>query len=198
MGRGRLEAFSDGVFAIIVTIMVLELKVPQSDQPSALLPILPVLLTYVLSFVYVAIYWTNHHHVFQATDRINGAILWANIHLLFWISLTPFVTGWMGQNHFAPAPTAAYGFVLLMSAIAYLVLQNTIIADQGKHSLLAQAIGRDFKGKTSIIFYAVSIPLAFYDHRLSQAIFVAVALWWLVPDLRIVRVLRTSHKKPKS
>ena len=190
MGRGRLEAFSDGVIAILITIMVLELRVPHSTDPAALLPLLPVFLTYVLSFVYLGIYWNNHHHMLQATERVTGAILWANLHLLFWLSLIPFVTGWMGENHFAPAPTALYGVVLLMTAIAYLILQRTIIVDQGENSILARAIGGDEKGKISLVIYVAAIPLAFWDEQASQALYVFVALMWFVPDRRIVRALR--------
>ena len=190
MGRGRLEAFSDGVLAILITIMVLDLKVPHEAAPAALLPVFPVFLCYVLSFIYLAIYWNNHHHMLHATERVTGAILWANLHLLFWLSLIPFVTAWMGENHFAAAPTALYGIVLLMAAIAYWLLQQSIVADQGEASLLAAAIGRDLKGKLSPILYAAAVPLAFFDPRMSQALYVLVALMWLVPDRRIVRALR--------
>jgi uncharacterized membrane protein len=190
MGRGRLEAFSDGVLAILITIMVLDLKVPHEAAPAALLPVFPVFLCYVLSFIYLAIYWNNHHHMLHATERVTGAILWANLHLLFWLSLIPFVTAWMGENHFAAAPTALYGIVLLMAAIAYWLLQQSIVADQGEASLLAAAIGRDLKGKVSPILYAAAVPLAFFDPRMSQALYVLVALMWLVPDRRIVRALR--------
>ena len=190
MNKGRLEAFSDGVIAILITIMVLELKIPRSGGLSALKPLLPVFLTYVLSYVYLGIYWNNHHHMLHATSRINGRILWANLHLLFWLSLVPFVTGWMGENHFEPIPTAFYGGVLLASAIAYYVLQESIIADQGPNSKLAAAIGRDLKGKISPVLYALAIPLAFVREWLADAIFVAVALMWLVPDPRIEARLR--------
>jgi uncharacterized membrane protein len=193
VGRGRLEAFSDGVLAILITIMVLDLKVPQGAEPAALLPVLPVFLSYVLSFIYLAIYWNNHHHMLHATERVTGAILWANLHLLFWLSLIPFVTNWMGENHFAAAPTALYGIVLLMAAIAYWLLQRSIIADQGKKSLLAAAVGRDLKGKLSPIFYASAVLLAFVDTRLSQALYVLVALMWLVPDRRIMRALQARR-----
>ena len=192
MGRGRLEAFSDGVLAILITIMVLDLKVPHEPTPAALLPVLPVFLCYVLSFIYLAIYWNNHHHMLHATERVTGAILWANLHLLFWLSLIPFVTGWMGENHFAAAPTALYGIVLLAAAIAYWLLQQSIVADQGEASLLAAAVGRDLKGKLSPLLYAAAVPLAFFDPRVSQALYVLVALMWLVPDRRIVRALRTQ------
>jgi uncharacterized membrane protein len=192
MGRGRLEAFSDGVLAILITIMVLDLKVPHEAAPAALLPVFPVFLCYVLSFIYLAIYWNNHHHMLHATERVTGAILWANLHLLFWLSLIPFVTAWMGENHFAAAPTALYGIVLLMAALAYWLLQQCIVADQGEASLLAAAIGRDLKGKLSPILYAAAVPLAFFDPGVSQALYVLVALMWLVPDRRIVRALRSQ------
>jgi uncharacterized membrane protein len=185
MSKGRLEAFSDGVIAILITIMVLELKVPRGADVEALRPILPVFLTYVMSFVYLGIYWNNHHHMLHATQRVRGGILWANLHLLFWLSLVPFVTGWMGENHFAPVPTAVYGGVLLLSAIAYTVLQAAIIADQGPGSRLAAAVGPDVKGKVSALLYAVAIPLAFVREWLADGIYVLVALVWLVPDRRI-------------
>ncbi|HET9598782.1 MAG TPA: TMEM175 family protein [Anaeromyxobacteraceae bacterium] len=190
MSKGRLEAFSDGVIAIIITIMVLELKVPHGSDLAALRPLLPTFLTYVLSFVYVGIYWNNHHHMLHATARANGAILWANLHLLFWLSLFPFVTGWMGDNHFAPVPTAVYGGVLLAAAIAYYVLERCIIADQGPGSRLAAAVGKDLKGKISPLVYVVAIPLALLEEWVAQALYVAVALMWLVPDRRIERTLR--------
>lgn len=189
MGKARLEAFSDGVLAIIITIMVLEMKVPHGDDLGALRPLVPVFLSYVLSFVYLGIYWNNHHHMLHATRHVSGAILWANLHLLFWLSLFPFVTGWMGENHFAPAPTALYGVVLLLAAIAYWVLQRAIIASQGSDSLLAKAVGRDVKGKLSPILYALAIPAAFLDRRIAGGLYVLVALMWMVPDRRIERVL---------
>ena len=189
MGKGRLEAFSDGVIAVLITIMVLELKVPHGVDWETLRPLVPVLLTYVLSFVYLGIYWNNHHHLLQATDRINGAILWANLHLLFWLSLVPFTTGWMGENHFAPLPSAVYGGVLLMSGIAFLVLQTAIIRHQGPHSKLKAAIGNDIKGKISAVLYAAAIPLAFVHQVIADAIYVFVALMWLVPDRRIETTL---------
>ena len=195
MGRGRLEAFSDGVIAILITILVLELRIPQGSDPAALLPLVPVFLSYVLSFVYLAIYWNNHHHLLHVTERVTGGILWANLHLLFWLSLIPFVTGWMGENHFAATPTALYGFVLLMAAVAYWVLQRAIIADQRDGSLLAQAVGRDLKGKLSPLVYAAAIVLAFYHERLSQGLYVLVALIWLIPDRRITRALRGSQAR---
>jgi uncharacterized membrane protein len=176
MQKNRLEAFSDGVIAIIITIMVLEMKVPQGSDLGALRPMLPVFLSYVLSFVYVGIYWNNHHHLLHATQHVNGQIMWANLHLLFWQSLVPFVTGWMGQNHFAAAPTALYGLVMLMSAIAYTILQSAIIARQGRNSLLAGAVGRDRKGKLSLVCYVLAIGLAFVDQWLSDALYVFVAV----------------------
>jgi len=188
LGKNRLEAFSDGVLAIIITIMVLEMKVPHDPTPAALVSLLPVFLSYVLSFVYVGIYWNNHHHMLHACTRVTGPILWANLHLLFWLSLFPFATGWMGENHFASLPSALYGVVLLAAAIAYYVLQQTIIAAQGPHSALRQAVGRDWKGKASPLLYAVGIGLALVSSWLAQAIFVLVALIWLVPDQRIERV----------
>src|SRR6266508_2135266 len=178
MSKGRLEAFSDGVIAILITIMVLELRVPHGADAAALRPLLPVFLTYVLSFVFLGIYWNNHHHMFQAVDRINGRILWANLHLLFWLSLVPFVTGWMGENHFAPLPTAVYGVVLLLAGVAYTILQNAIIAHHGPRSRLAEAVGEDTKGKLSVALYAAAIPLAFFREWISDAIYVFVALMW--------------------
>ena len=189
MGKNRLEAFSDGVLAIIITIMVLELKVPHGADFEALEPLIPVFLSYVLSFVYVGIYWNNHHHMFQATKRVSGGILWANLHLLFWLSLFPFSTAWIGENHLASTPTAAYGFVLLMAGIAYYILQQLIIADQGPNSLLASAIGNDWKGKLSPVAYITAIPLAFVNPWISSGIYGLVALSWLIPDRRIERVL---------
>jgi uncharacterized membrane protein len=185
MSKGRLEAFSDGVIAILITIMVLDLKVPHGADLEALRPILPVFLTYVLSYAFLGIYWNNHHHMLHAATRIGGKVLWANLHLLFWLSLVPFVTGWMGESHFAPVPTAVYGAVLLLSAVAYTILQTTIIRDEGERSKLAEAVGRDRKGKASLALYAAAIPLAFVHQWISDAIYVAVALMWLVPDRRI-------------
>src|SRR5712692_6075831 len=190
MTRRRIEAFISGVIAILITIMVLELKIPHGADWAALRPLLPVCLVYVLSFVFLGIYWSNHHHMFHVIDRVNGAILWANLHLLFWLSLTPFVTGWMGENGFAAVPTAAYGIVLLMAAIAYYILVRTIIAFQGPHSKLAAAVGRDVKGKISIVLYVVAIPTAFVHQLIADAIYVSVALIWLVPDRRIESRLR--------
>ena len=189
MGKGRLEAFSDGVLAIIITIMVLELKVPHGSDLADLRPLFPVFVSYVLSFVYLGIYWNNHHHLCQVTEGVDGAILWANLHLLFWLSLVPFVTGWMGENHFASAPTALYGAVLLMAAIAYYILQRAILRRQGPASLLAVAVGRDLKGKLSPVVYMIAIPAAFIRPWIAGALYVAVALMWLVPDTRIERRL---------
>jgi uncharacterized membrane protein len=189
MGTGRLEAFSDGVIAIIITIMVLELRVPHETTLEALRPLLPVFLSYVLSFVYLGIYWNNHHHMLHVTRKVDGTILWANLHLLFWLSIVPFVTGWMGENHFAAVPTACYGVVLLMSAIAYYILQRAILAREGKRSLLAAAVGTDYKGKLSPLVYAVAIPLALVYPQISGALYVLMALIWLVPDPRIARVV---------
>jgi uncharacterized membrane protein len=189
MHKGRLEAFSDGVLAIIITIMVLELKAPHGAGALALVPLLPVFFSYVLSFVYLGIYWNNHHHMFQATNRVSGSVLWANLHLLFWLSLFPFVTDWMGENHFAAVPTALYGAVLLMASIAYFVLQTVIIAQGREGSLLAKAIGPDLKGKISPILYAIAIATAFFSVAAAQMLYVCVALMWLVPDKRIERIL---------
>jgi len=189
MGTGRLEAFSDGVIAIIITIMVLEMKVPHGTTLEAVTPLLYVFLSYVLSFVYLGIYWNNHHHMLHVTTRVNGAILWANLHLLFWLSLVPFVTGWMGENSFAPAPTALYGGVMLMAAIAYWILLRAILRAEGPGSVLARAVGRDIKGKISPVLYLIAIPMAFVEEAVAGAIYVIVALMWLVPDRRIERVL---------
>ncbi len=189
MGKGRLEAFSDGVIAIIITIMVLELKVPRGESVRVLGPLIPVFLSYVLSFVYVGIYWNNHHHMLHAAHKVTGPILWANLHLLFWLSLFPFATGWMGENRFAAAPSAFYGVILLMASIAYWILQQLIIASQGAESLLKKAVGSDWKGKASPILYLAAIPLAFQTQWSAQAIYVLVALMWLVPDRRIERIL---------
>jgi uncharacterized membrane protein len=185
MKTGRLEAFSDGVVAILITIMVLELKIPHGADWESLRAVVPVFLTYVLSFINIGIYWNNHHHMLQATEQINGKILWANMHLLFWLSLIPFVTGWMGENHFAPLPTAVYGAVLLLAAIAYYILQRLIIKQQGPNSKLKTAIGKDIKGKISPLVYIVAIPLAFVHQWISDALYVSVALMWLIPDRRI-------------
>jgi uncharacterized membrane protein len=189
MNKGRLEAFSDGVFAVLITIMVLDLKVPQGGDWAALSPLLPVFLTYILSFIFLGIYWNNHHHMLQATTRVNGTILWANLHLLFWLSLVPFVTRWMGENQLAPVPTAAYGLVLLMSGIAFTILARRIVAHEGPQSRLAHAIGKDVKGNASLLLYAIAIPSAFVHQAIADAIYVAVALMWLVPDRRIESTL---------
>jgi TMEM175 potassium channel family protein len=194
MRKNRLEAFSDGVLAIIITIMVLEMKVPHGVEIAALKPILPVFLTYVLSFCYLSIYWNNHHHLLHTVETVSASILWANLHLLFWLSLFPFATGWMGENHAAPTPTATYGAVLLMAAIAYYILQRAIIHRQGPGSLLAKAIGNDWKGKLSPALYAAAIPLAFVGPAISNALYVFVALLWLVPDRRIERAL-ANHRQ---
>lgn len=190
MSKSRLEAFSDGVLAIIITIMVLELKVPHGDSFDDLLPLFPVFLGYVLSFVYLGIYWNNHHHMLQTLTRPTGSVLWANLHLLFWLSLFPFTTGWMGENRFAPTPTLLYGVVLLMAAIAYFILQGRIIAAEGSNSILKQAIGRDWKGKTSVIAYATAIVTALRWPGFAKALYVLVALMWLIPDRRIERALQ--------
>lgn len=192
MEKNRLEAFSDGVIAIIITIMVLELKVPHGSDFASLEPLLPVFLSYVLSFIYVGIYWNNHHHMLQTVQHVTGGMLWANLHLLFWLSLFPFASGWLGENHFAAMPSALYGLVLLMAAIAYSILQRTIITSQGNNSLLAKVIGRDIKGKLSALLYVAGIVAAFYSPVLSGLIYAAVALMWLVPDSRIERLMGQS------
>jgi uncharacterized membrane protein len=189
MNTARLEAFSDGVIAIIITIMVLELKVPHGDTADALVALLPNFLSYVLSFIYVGIYWNNHHHMLHACAAVKGSILWANLHLLFWLSLFPVTTAWIGENHFSPAPSVLYGVVLLMAAIAYWILQQAIIAAQGSESLLKKAVGADWKGKASPVLYSLGIAAAFYSPRLAQGLYVLVAVMWLVPDRRIENVL---------
>jgi uncharacterized membrane protein len=189
MGKTRVEAFSDGVLAIIITIMVLELKVPHDATLASLGQLWPVLTSYVLSFVYLGIYWNNHHHMFHAVRRVDGGVLWANLHLLFWLSLVPFVTAWMGENHFATVPIAIYGVVLLMAGVAYWILQSALIRCEGSDSLLAAAVGSDFKGKFSPVLYLVAIPAAFVSPWLAGAIYVAVALIWLIPDRRIERAI---------
>ena len=193
MTPGRLEAFSDAVIAIAITIMVLELKVPHEATLDALRPLVPVFLSYVLSFVYLGIYWNNHHHLLKRTTEVTGGILWANLHLLFWLSLVPFVTGWMGENHGASLPTALYGVVLLLAAISYTILQTTIIRAHGPHSRLRRAVGQDRKGKVSMLLYAVAIPLAFVNQWISDAIYVTVALIWLVPDSRIEKTVSSEE-----
>jgi TMEM175 potassium channel family protein len=189
MGKGRLEAFSDGVIAIIITIMVLEMKVPHGETLEDLRPLLPVFFSYVLSFVYVGIYWNNHHHLLQACTKVSAGILWSNLYLLFWLSLFPFATGWMGENSFATMPTALYGVVLLMAALAYVILQQAIIRAQGSDSILKKAIGSDWKGKLSPLLYIASIATAFWQPTVAEAILVAAALIWLIPDRRIESVL---------
>jgi uncharacterized membrane protein len=189
MNTSRLEAFSDGVLAVVITVMVLDLKVPQQEGLAALRSLMPVLLTYVLSFLFIGIYWSNHHHMLHATQRVTGGVLWANLHLLFWLSLFPFVTSWVGQNPSAVLPTALYGVILAMSAVAYSILARTIIASEGPDSLLARAIGNDRKGKISLLTYVVSIPIAFLKPWISQVLFVVVAFIWLVPDKRIERAV---------
>ena len=196
MGKGRLEAFSDGVLAIIITIMVLELKVPHGENIDALASLMPVFFSYVLSFVYVGIYWNNHHNMLHTAQSVTGPILWANLHLLFWLSLFPFATGWMGENHFAAVPSAIYGAVLFMAAVAYWILQQTIVASQGDKSLLRSALGSDWKGKSSPVVYAVAMVTAFWSPTLAQSLYVLVALVWLIPDSRIENALASSPSRP--
>jgi uncharacterized membrane protein len=193
MGKGRLEAFSDGVIAILITIMVLELKVPHEPSFVALRPLIPVFLSYILSFIYLGIYWNNHHHLFQAVRQVSGGVLWANLHLLFWLSLIPFVTGWTGENHFASLPVALYGGVLLFSAIAYFILSRTLISQHGKDSTLAIALGNDFKGKISVVIYGAAIFLAFVNSWIACLLYVVVAIMWLIPDRRIEKALTSSR-----
>jgi uncharacterized membrane protein len=193
MTKGRLEAFSDGVIAVIITIMVLELKVPHSADAAALAPLAATFLSYVLSFIFIAIYWNNHHHLLHAVHHVTGGTLWANMHLLFWLSLVPFTTGWMDENHFAPITVAAYGAVLLFAGIAYFILTRVLLATHGQDSLLAKALGSDFKGKVSVVLYAAAIPLAFWQTWLSLGLYILVALMWLVPDRRFERLL-AEHK----
>ena len=185
MTKSRLEAFSDGVIAIIITIMVLELKIPHEAGWRALVPLAPVFLSYVLSFIYLGIYWNNHHHLLQAVKHVDGRVLWANLHLLFWLSLVPFVTGWMGENHFAAWPVALYGAVLLFAAIAYFILAHVLVSLHGRTSVIGVALGRDFKGKVSMVIYLAAIPLAFYRPWMAFALYMSVAAMWLVPDRRI-------------
>jgi TMEM175 potassium channel family protein len=193
MNKSRLEAFSDGVLAIIITIMVLELRVPHGTDLEALRPIVPVFFSYVLSFVFLGIYWSNHHHLIQAARHVNGRILWANLHLLFWLSLTPAIMGWMGDSNFAPWPVAIYGIVLTMSAIAYYILARTLLAEHGRDSPIAIALGRDFKGKISIMIYPLGIALAFWNSSISCGIYALVAIMWLVPDPRFEKTLRQNN-----
>jgi len=194
MTKGRVEAFSDGVIAILITIMVLELEVPHETGLSALEPLIPVFLTYLLSFVFLGIYWNNHHHMLHAAQRVTGGVLWANLHLMFWLSLVPFVTGWMGQNHFAALPTAAYGVVMLCAAVAYTVLQMVIIRADGPRSHLASAVGSDLKAKLSLLMYMAAIPLAFVHQAISDVLYVTVALMWLIPDRRIETTLAHAER----
>lgn len=194
MTKNRLEAFSDGVLAIVITIMVLEMKVPHGTSADALLPLVPVFLSYVLSFLYLGIYWNNHHHLLHAAHKVTGPILWANLHLLFWLSLVPFVTGWMGENNFARIPSLLYGAVLVLAAVSYTILQNCIVAVEGRDSALAAAIGRDWKGKASILLYALALLAGWWAHSVSLAIYVLVALMWLVPDRRIEVALYREHQ----
>lgn len=189
MGRGRLEAFSDGVLAIIITIMVLELKSPEGEGVVALLSLAPIFLSYVLSFLYIGIYWNNHHHLLQACRRVSSGVLWANLHLLFWLSLVPFATRWIGENHDAALPTAVYGVNLLLAAVAYWILQQAIISNDGQNSLLRKAIGRDLKGRLSLLLYALAVLAAFAAPWLAQAVYVLVALIWIIPDRRIEQAL---------
>jgi uncharacterized membrane protein len=193
VSSNRLEAFSDGVIAILITIMVLSLQVPKAANAASLRPVVPEFLTYVLSFVYIGIYWNNHHHMLQITERVNGRILWANLHLLFWLSLVPFFTEWMGTNNFATLPTAAYGSILLLAAIAYFILQTAIVAEQGPDSKLAAALGRDLKGKISPVIYTAAIPLTFLNRWVALALYVVVALMWLVPDRRLESKINQGH-----
>lgn len=190
MGKGRLEAFSDGVIAIIITIMVLEIKVPHGADLEVLRPLFPIFLSYILSFVNIGIYWNNHHHLLHSIHQVNGRILWANLHLLFWLSLVPFATGWMGENHFAPLSVALYGTVLFFAGLAYTLLTLSLIAHHGKESVLATAIGRDLKGKLSLVFYAAAIPLSFVSAWIACGLYVLVAIMWLIPDRRIERSLK--------
>ena len=194
MSKGRMEAFSDGVIAIIITIMVLELKAPHGADPEELRPLIPVFLSYVLSFVFLGIYWNNHHHLLQAVRHVSGGVLWANLHLLFWLSLIPFVTAWMGENHFASFPVAVYGVALLCPAVAYYILVRALLAHHDRDSALAKAIGDDFKGKISVAIYAVAIPLAFVSSWIACALYVVVAIIWLVPDKRIERALAEGRE----
>ena len=193
MSKGRLEAFSDGVLAIIITIMILELRIPEGETLETLRPLIPVFLSYVLSFVFLGIYWSNHHHLLQAARHVNGAILWANLHLLFWLSLIPAIMGWMGETHFAPWPLAAFGVVLLMAAVAYYILTRALLAEHEKDSVLAVALGRDYKGKVSIVFYVIGIAAAFWSTAFASGIYVLVAIIWLVPDRRFERTLRQKN-----
>jgi len=197
MNRTRLEAFSDGVLAIIITIMVLEIKVPHGNDFEALKPLIPVVISYILSFIYIGIYWNNHHHLMHTVKNVTGGMLWANLHLLFWLSLVPFTTGWIGENHFDPIPMAIYGFVLLMAAVAFYVLQTLIVRSQGEHSILAKAIGSDLKGKMSVIIYLLAIGSNFASQWISGSLYILVALIWLIPDKRIEIILRSENEPSK-
>jgi uncharacterized membrane protein len=193
LSKGRLEAFSDGVIAIIITIMVLELRVPEGAEPAALIPLIPVFLSYVLSFVFIGIYWNNHHHLMQAVQQVNGTVLWANMHLLFWLSLVPFVTNWLGENGFAAWPVALYGGVLFMAGFAYFLLVRALLSIHSQESALTAAVGRDVKGWASLVFYAIAIPLAFVNAMLACGLYVVVAVMWFIPDQRIEKVLRRDE-----
>jgi uncharacterized membrane protein len=194
MNKGRLEAFSDGVLAIIITIMVLELHIPHAGNPGSLRSLLPAFLSYMLSFIYIGIYWNNHHHMLHTVKRVTGSILWANLHLLFWLSLVPAATAWLGVNHFSETPSALYGVIMLMSAIAYFILQHTILKTQGSNSILQEALGNDLKGKISPILYAIAIPMAYVNQWISGSIYALVALIWLIPDKRIERIFNEKHE----
>lgn len=194
MGKARLEAFSDGVLAIIITIMVLEMKVPHGDSWAALAPLYPVFLSYVLSFIYIAIYWNNHHHMMHATHHINGKVMWANNHLLFWLSLMPFASGWMGENHFTSLPTAVFGFDLFMAGVAYYILEKYLVKLHGEDSTLARAVGPEQKGKISVVIYAAAIALAFVESRVSLGLYTLVAVLWLIPDKRIEKKISEEQK----
>jgi uncharacterized membrane protein len=193
MSKSRMEAFSDGVIAILITIMVLELTGPHEPTLAALRPLIPTFLSYVLSFIYLGIYWNNHHHLIQAVQHVNGRVLWANLHLLFWLSLVPFVTSWMGENHFAPLPVALYGLVLVFAGVAYYILTRTLIALHGRNSKIATALGNDFKGKISVVLYLPAIPLAFVSPWIACGVYFSVAIWWLIPDRRIEKTLTTGE-----
>jgi uncharacterized membrane protein len=195
MDKTRVEAFSDGVIAVIITIMVLEMKAPHGEDLASLVPVIPIFLSYVLSFIYAGIYWCNHHHLFQAVDRVNGRVLWANLHVLFWLSLIPFMTAWMGENHFHSLPVALYGVVLIMCGLSFVLLTRTLIKDHGQDSLLAKSIRDDTKGKISVALYAVAIPMAFVNVWVSGAIYAAVALMWVIPDPRIEHGLGADSPK---
>jgi uncharacterized membrane protein len=197
MNRTRLEAFSDGVLAIIITIMVLEIKVPHGNNFEALKPLIPLVISYILSFIYIGIYWNNHHHLMHTVKNVTGGMLWANLHLLFWLSLVPFTTGWIGENHFDPIPMAIYGFVLLMAAVAFYVLQTMIVRSQGEHSILAKAIGSDLKGKMSLVIYLLAIGSNFASQWISGSLYILVALIWLIPDKRIEIILRSENEPSK-